>query len=187
VNRREPTGGSACPNAANQVVRVPRDMRDWVKLRIHRQSRLGVLRSEHTIHPCLHRRANHAVLELHDQQAPPIRIDAAGATPRTGAVLSICLPGCSWPDSPPSRHPCARRHRFSLVIICCVQCIFRSKFFWRATLFTIQGRGLSGYGRWCPRGDITCGPTPHTLCQPQVPDEVNACIRQFVIEHRKGA
>jgi len=30
VNRREPTGGSACPNAANQVVRVPRDMRDWV-------------------------------------------------------------------------------------------------------------------------------------------------------------
>ena len=31
MNRREPTGGSACPNAANQVVRVSRDMRtDWV-------------------------------------------------------------------------------------------------------------------------------------------------------------
>jgi hypothetical protein len=31
VNRREPTGGSACPNAANQVVRVSRDMcTDWV-------------------------------------------------------------------------------------------------------------------------------------------------------------
>jgi hypothetical protein len=31
VNRCEPTGGSACPNAANQVVRVSRDMRtDWV-------------------------------------------------------------------------------------------------------------------------------------------------------------
>ena len=31
MNRREPTGGSACPNAANQVVRVSRDMRtNWV-------------------------------------------------------------------------------------------------------------------------------------------------------------
>ena len=31
VNRREPTGASACPNAANEVVRVSRDMRtDWV-------------------------------------------------------------------------------------------------------------------------------------------------------------
>ena len=31
MNRREPTGGSACPNAANEVVRVSRDMRTyWV-------------------------------------------------------------------------------------------------------------------------------------------------------------
>jgi carboxylesterase type B len=31
VNRRKPTGGSACPNAANQVVRVSCDMRtNWV-------------------------------------------------------------------------------------------------------------------------------------------------------------
>jgi pimeloyl-ACP methyl ester carboxylesterase len=65
--------------------------------------------------------------------------------------------------APPLRTPSP----LSLVIVCCVQCIFRSKFFWRATLFTIQGRGFSGYSRWCPRGDITCGPMPHTLCQPR--------------------
>ena len=31
MNRREPTGGSACPNASNEVVRVSRAQRtDWV-------------------------------------------------------------------------------------------------------------------------------------------------------------
>jgi len=83
------------------------------------------------------------------------------------AVPSTCLPGYLWPDSLPSRHPCARRRCVSPVIVCCVPCSFQSKFYWRATLFTIQRRRFSGSSRWCPRGDITCGQTPHTLCRPR--------------------
>lgn len=63
--------------------------------------------------------------------------------------------------------PYARRRWSFPVIICCAQCNSPSKFFWRATLFTIRRKRFKGSGRWCPRGDITCGPMRHTRCRPR--------------------
>ncbi len=97
-----------------------------------------------------------------------------------------CLPGCSRPASPPSPHPCAPP------MLLCHDRLLRSVRVLVQVLLAGEtvhdpNKGIQRMKSVVPGWRYHLWPNATHALPAEIPDEVNACIRQFVKEHRNHA